>query len=233
MRARNVGWDYRFYDDAAVSQFIRDAYGSNILARFERIDPRYGAARADVFRYLLAYHTGGVYLDIKSTASRPLDELLLPNDRLILAQWPEDAAFDGWGSHDWDFAGRIKGGEFQQWHVICAPGHPYMHAVINAVLRNIDCYIPQMHGCGVNAVLRLTGPIAYTIAMLPLLNAGLHRTAQQHRDLGLDYSMLPANADHKKILVSHYSKLSQPIVHPYFAQKVLGRLYTLYDGLRK
>lgn len=232
LRDRNANWEYRFYDDAAVMQFIRDAYGPAVLARFERIDSRYGAARADLFRYLLAYRVGGVYLDIKSTARRPLDEVIHPTDRLILAQWPQGGRFKGAGIHDWDFAGKIQGGELQQWHIICAPGHPYIYAVIQAVMRNIDSYIPHMHGSGRNAVLRLTGPIAYTLAMLPLMQSNLHRLVADHDELGLDYSVYQENSDHKTLFGAHYTELTHPIVRATVVRRFLSELYKLFVAFR-
>ena len=233
LRDRNAGWEYRFYDDAAMVQFIREAYGPTVFAHFERIDTRYGAARADLFRYLLAYRVGGVYLDIKSTARRPLNEVLHPSDRLVLAQWPRTGRFEGAGIHDWDFAGKIQGGEFQQWHVICAPGHPYMYAVVQAVLRNIECYIPRMHGSGRNAVLRLTGPIAYTLAMLPLMQSNLHRLVAEHGDLGLEYSVFQENIDHKRLFSTHYTDLADPVVHANLFRRSLSDLYRIFDALRR
>ena len=87
LRALNPGWEYRFYDDADIAAFIRENYPPLIWAYYQRIDSRYGAARADLFRYLLMYKVGGVYLDIKSTAMRPLDTVLCPDDRFILSKW--------------------------------------------------------------------------------------------------------------------------------------------------
>ncbi len=76
LKAKNPGWEYRFYDDSDIIKFISTFYGYEILTYFERINPKYGAARADLFRYLLMYIYGGVYLDIKSTFTRPIDEVL-------------------------------------------------------------------------------------------------------------------------------------------------------------
>ena len=233
LRARNPGWDYRFYDDAAMAGFIRDAYGPAVLDYFDRIDPRYGAARADLFRYLLIYRTGGVYLDIKSSVRPPLDELLRPEDQLILAQWTQGGRFEGAGRHDWSLGGKIDGGEFQQWHVMCAPGHPYIHAVIRAVMRNIDCYIPRMHGGGRSAVLLLTGPIAYTLAILPLLQLNKHRFVGGHENIGLDYSIFRDNTGHKELFETHYSDLSAPIVRAGWFRRGLSGLYGIFDWLRR
>jgi hypothetical protein len=232
LRARNPDWEYRFYDDDAVVRFIREAYGPTVLTYFNRIDSRYGAARADLFRYLLLYRVGGIYLDIKSTARRSLDETIAPTDRLILTQWPRNDRFEGAGRHDWEFAGKIEGGEFQQWHLMCPPGHPYIYAVIQAVMRNIDCYIPRMHGSGRNAVLRLTGPIAYTLAILPLLPLNRHLLVTNHEVLGLDYSVYPGNADHKRLFRTHYTELTAPIVRPSRFRFCLSALYGVFDRLR-
>src|ERR1700761_9643839 len=69
MKAANPGWDYRFYDDSDVRDYIASNYGSDFVDYLEALNPRYGAARADLFRYLLMYRDGGVYLDIKSRLS--------------------------------------------------------------------------------------------------------------------------------------------------------------------
>jgi hypothetical protein len=50
LRIGNPGWQYRFDDDAAIESFILTEYGEKILALYRRIDPLYGAARADLFR---------------------------------------------------------------------------------------------------------------------------------------------------------------------------------------
>lgn len=81
--------------------FIKAHYDPGILDVYLRINPVYGAARADFFRYLLMFRVGGVYLDIKSNASQALDRLFHASDRYILAWWPNQPGenFEGWGVH--------------------------------------------------------------------------------------------------------------------------------------
>jgi hypothetical protein len=233
LRNDNPHWEYRFYDDEAVAQFIEKAYGPDILKRFERIDPKYGGARADLFRYLLMYRVGGIYLDIKSSATRPLDEILRPGDRLVLCQWPSTGRFAHAGVYDWYFAGLIEGSEFQQWHLLCAPGHPYIYNVIQAVLRNIDHYVPKLHGVGgKKTVLRLTGPIAYTLAIAPMLPMNQHRRVTDHEVLGLLYSVSDDNEWHKRLFRTHYSDLSTPVVKTGLFGRSLSACFTIYDTLR-
>src|SRR6186997_3096289 len=46
----NPKWEHRLYDDSDIIKFIRHSYGRKILSYYERINPHYGAARADLFR---------------------------------------------------------------------------------------------------------------------------------------------------------------------------------------
>lgn len=225
LKALNPGWEYRFYDDAAIVDFILKNYPPVVLQYFERIDPRYGAARADLFRYLLMYKVGGVYLDIKSTATRPLDEVLLPEDRFLLSEWNnESAGFDAWGKHYElnDFGGR----EFQQWYIACASGHPFLRAVIDNVLHNIDTYIPGLHGTGKPGVLRVTGPIAYSLAIHRIRSAHPHRLVNSQKDLGLQYSVMKVDS-HKTQFKSHYSLQTHSVIKLGFRKSKVTHLYRI------
>src|SRR3954468_19020335 len=77
IREMNPEWEYRFYDDEDILDFIRSNYDSRVLDYFNRIDPLYGASRCDLFRYLLMYKCGGIYIDIKSSFSKPLIGLFM------------------------------------------------------------------------------------------------------------------------------------------------------------
>ncbi len=202
----NPDWRYRFYDNDAAEQFIVQNYGEQVFQLYDRIDARYGAAKADLFRYLLLYRLGGVYLDMKSTIDRPFDRVIRPDDVYLLSQWHNKPGeqYEDWGVHDELSAIGLT--EFQQWHVICAPGHPFLKAVIEAVLRNIRCYTP-LHGFGKSATLRVTGPIAYTLAISPLLASYPHRFMDAAAD-GLRYSIFDNDRSetHRKIMPFHYSQ---------------------------
>jgi inositol phosphorylceramide mannosyltransferase catalytic subunit len=43
LRELHPNWDYRFYDDDDIVQYILALCGEEIFAYFTRIDPRYGA----------------------------------------------------------------------------------------------------------------------------------------------------------------------------------------------
>jgi hypothetical protein len=214
LRGRNPGWEHRLYDDGDMAEFIGHAYGQAVLELFGRLDPAYGAARADLFRYLLMYRMGGLYLDIKSGSHVPLDAVLRPGDRFLLSHWSDrdGAARRQWGSHR-ELAA-LPGGEFEQWYIACAPGHPFLRAVILRVLRNIECYDPFRHGVARKGVLRLSGPIAYSLAIVPLLDRLPHRRWANHGEDGLVYTMVDPADDmaHEAFFAAHYSRLTRPIV---------------------
>jgi len=209
-RALNPGWEHRLYDDVDILEFIRSSYGPRVLAQYDRIDPKYGAARADFFRYLLMYRVGGVYLDIKSALLRPLDAVLLPEDVYVLSPW-RGAQFKGWGNYRIlrPFGGR----EFQQWHIIAAAGHPFLRAVIARVLCHLDAYNPLIHGTGRMGVNWSTGPIAYTLAIAPLLSQHRHRFVGGQDELGFEYTVYgSADRAHKSVFRYHYTDLNEPVV---------------------
>jgi mannosyltransferase OCH1-like enzyme len=235
LRAMNPGWEYRFYDDHDIAEFIKAQYPRWVGKYFERIDPRYGAARADLFRYLLMYKVGGLYLDIKSTATRPLDSVLKPDDRFILSQWYlPNGQFEHSEGFIYDLR-HIPGGEFQQWHILCAPGHPFMKAVIEAVLANIDAYDPYLHQTGKRGVLRVTGPIAYTLAIRRIMADHPHRDLDGRNEIGLEYNVF-GEMNHVKVFKSHYSMQTAPIVRLGPFKRLMSGVYGvaqyLHDRVR-
>lgn len=210
MRSANPGWEHRLYDEAACQAFIAEHYGEVVLDRYLRINPRYGAARGDLVRYLIVYALGGVYLDIKSYFDRPLDSAISEDDAFILAQWSNapDGDNPGFGFHpDVD---DLPGGEYQQWHVIAAPMHPFLRAVIAKVLANIETYRPWRHGVGRNGVFRVTGPIAYTRAILPIVHRHPHKFYADSGMIGLRYS-IGEGYRHLAAFPTHYSLHTEPV----------------------
>jgi mannosyltransferase OCH1-like enzyme len=204
----NEGWAYRLYDDVACARFIKENYDLAIFKRYQSIHQDYGAARADFFRYLLIYKVGGVYLDIKSGCDIPFDTFLTAEDEYLLSHWRDPQ----WGYH----AQFGVEAEFQQWHIMARPGHPFLAAVIEKISENISNYDPITHGVGKHAVINMTGPIAYTKAILPIIRYHSHRIIEAE-GAGLIYSIAPIR--HDRIFKKHYSKVTRPLVGFRYIQK--------------
>ena len=209
----NPNWDHRLYDQKDMRKFVLNCYGDDIIKSFDSINPIYGAARADFFRYLLMYELGGVYLDIKSTCNRRLDDVLSEDDSFVLSQWRNNDGdcYQGWGKHP-EFGVEF---EYQQWHIIAIPRHPFLKSVIATVKTNIDQYNPIRDGVGRIGVLRLTGPIAYTLAIKSIEKLHKHRLVDLI-DFGFKYSIFDdcSTSDLSRLYGNdHYSNLRKPIVN--------------------
>lgn len=231
MQEENPKWRFELYDDDAVIDYIRSEYGGDVLQSYLSINSSYGAARADLFRYLRIYAGGGIYLDIKSRFITPIEENIHPADVLVLSHWSNGPGqvYEGFGLHP-DVAD-IRGGEFQQWHVIAAPKHPILEKVVNCVLANIRRYRPWRFGVSRPGVFRVTGPIAYTRAIVPHLHQHPCRIVPTEADLGLQYSILDGyvHLDHFK---AHYSRHDLPVVDLPSSAKVLAAAYVTTRRLK-
>lgn len=212
LSALNPGWRHVLHTQESVEPYIQAHFESKVLDAYRSINPLYGAARADFFRYLLIYHEGGVYLDVKSGVTTPLDDIIRPGDELLLSHWKNQVGekFEGWGRHP--DAGINS--EFQSWHIIARPRHPLLEAVYRSVLHNIQTYSMRAQGVGKFGVLRTTGPLAYTQAILPLLHAHPHRLFDSDAS-GLVYSTLefdPGQRSHMDLFKQHYTRVKLPLV---------------------
>jgi len=233
VRASQPGWEHRFYDEHEIRRFVREHYGERIAAYLDRISPTYPVVKIDLFKYLLIYQAGGVWLDCKSRPIKPLDETLRPDDRYILSQWRngETDPFPGFGFHK--ELSHMPRGEYEQWYVAAAPGHPFLRAVIERVLRNIDRYNPALNGAGQHGVLRLTGPIPYTFAIEALRPHHPHRLVSDIDEIGLQYSIFGNPYTHRKRLGSHYSDRRDPIVHVGPLTRASGPLIRAAKAVKK
>lgn len=223
IRSKNLKWDLQVYSDEDQIEFIFQNFGKDICNAYLSINPVYGAARADLFRYLAIYKHGGIYLDIKSTCIVPLDYILHSTDHLVLAQWDNQLGqrFEGWGLNSslW----YVSGGEFVNWFFAAVPRHPAVASAINYVLNCISKYDESAGLVGRNGVLMTTGPVAWTHGILAYIRH-LRSTKtpgeipipriEKCKKLQLIYSIFEEEQRdlHHTLFRNHYSKVKEPIV---------------------
>jgi len=186
LKKLNPDWEYTLFNDDLQEEYILKNYGRMMLDTYLKIRPEYGAARADLFRYLLIYKEGGVWLDIKSTIDKPLDETLDIKDEFILSHWGKGKK--KWGLHE-DF--RFEKGsnirEYLQFFIIAKTHHPFLDKIIQQVLKNIREYTIPKFGTGKMGTLRVTGPIVYTNVIYKYRNKFHNRVVNAEEDLGITY----------------------------------------------
>jgi mannosyltransferase OCH1-like enzyme len=137
----NYSYQHCFYDDLDIESFILKNFNDDIFSAYKMLT--IGAAKADLWRYLILYKTGGVYLDIDSVIYNNLDNLIIDENAII--------------SREKNY------GKFVQWCLIYPANHPILKICIDKCIFNIKNKIT-------NDILELTGPIVYTKAINEYFN---------------------------------------------------------------
>ena len=211
-------WEQIIYGDKEIDNFLEKEFGKDhkVTKAYNLINPKYGAARADLFRYLIIYKYGGLYLDMKSCVKGPIPEM--PEDKDM---WVSD-----WGA---DMQGHLfpKKGEYQNWYIYTRKGAPIMKEIIERVVHNIytlhenphininisDSSFKNDEGTETKSkgnVLCTTGPIAMTIA---ILKSKQINTVQDDISINnvLNYYCIKDNYIVPK---DHYSQQTEPLIFP-------------------
>lgn len=112
----NPEYNYAFYDDNDCRAYISANYPAEYLKAYDMVIP--GAYKADVFRYLVLYREGGIYMDCKSSTMVPLRDFI-----------PRNATFAV-------FRDRPDGSLLNSF-MACVPNHPILKIVIDMTIDNI------------------------------------------------------------------------------------------------
>ena len=194
-----------FYDDDDCELLIKNNFNDEIYNTYMKINPSYGAMRADFFRYCVLYLYGGIYLDIKSKITYPLFKLIKKDDICIL-DIPRNN-LEPWRKNE---------PTYEQWLLIFAPRHPYLLAVINQIYRYInDNYSPKIiNGIVLSTkgkILNITGPDSFTKA----INNFINNNKILHRNINYTFFCnLNCDINYRKMYKinnkKHYSELNEP-----------------------
>lgn len=233
----NPDWEYRFYTDADILQYIKTKCDDKALQAYLKIKPEFGAGRADLFRYLVLYNEGGVYMDIKSICIHRLNDVIRNDDTFIVTQWQ-----NGHGQKNQD-AGKyvrlerlgIFDGEYQQWFIICEKKSPIMKHVVDKIIDNILNYRAWYYGrhsYGKLGVLFVTGPVAYTQAIFEVQDKYPIRFERYDIDMGFVYSGL-VKQSHEKILHNHYAQHKTYMINQGNFINFLSFLYVCFNRIAK
>ena len=211
-------WEHIIYSDKDIDDFFDEYFGQDhiITKSYYLINPKYGAARADFFRYVVMYIHGGLYLDSKSCVLAKLPEI--PDDKdMIVSHW-----YNGLPPHENIL--NTGYGEYQNWYIYTRPRASVLIDVINSIIHNIQLQHNNptfMYGIsqiivwgetfGKNVVLYTTGPIAYTLA----IKKSKHVDDVLVRPMG-SYLSYTCNLTllFKSNNKNHYSYQTEPLIKP-------------------
>ena len=151
VRLLNPDFEYLFFDDRQVEEFIDGAFPQYRRVFDSFIVP---IQKYDFFRYLAVYHFGGFYLDMDVFLASSLSELLdcgcvFPFEGLTINAWLRDEHH-----MDWDLGNYAFG---------AAAGHPFLRAVIdNCVRAQTDLCWGQAMGKSIPRIFRAELRVLYT-----------------------------------------------------------------------
>jgi mannosyltransferase OCH1-like enzyme len=195
-----------FYDDNDCDKLIQNNFNDEIYNTYKKINPVYGAMRADFFRYCVLYLYGGIYIDIKSKINIPIFKIINKEDRCIL-DIPR-SNLEPW---------RENLPTYEQWLLIFQSQHPYLLSMINLMYKYInEKYIPSsINGIILSTkgkILNITGPDAFSKAVNNYIfyNSIIHRKVDY-----TSFSSLNHSINYKKMYKinnkKHYSECTEPL----------------------
>jgi len=214
------GYEQIIYGDEEIDEFIKSNFSHRIYSAYKNINPQYGAARADFFRYLIIYLYGGVYLDIKSGPNKDITKIIEQNKGKLITSYgngglpkgifPLQHLYEwrGGGYYDWSPFTNNSYMEYQQYYIISPKGHPVIKKVIQQVVTNIEEGMKNKnyYSSGHISVVAMTGPITYTMI--------IDKYKDKYKDVKI--FRFPLNGrmnhrliDYKSIMKNnHYSKIN-------------------------
>lgn len=136
MQKINSNYTYHLFDDFDMDKFVKNNFDEEIYNCYTMLN--IGAAKADLWRYLILYKNGGVYLDVDSIIHGKLDNILYDDCAVISREKNPN--------------------KYVQWCLMFPAKHPILKLCIDKCIQNIK-------NNTTNDILYLTGPEVYSSAV--------------------------------------------------------------------
>ena len=199
--------EFRFYDDNDCYEFIKNNFEPVVLEAYSKINPIYGAMKADFFRYCVLYKLGGIYIDIKTKIHVPIFNLIRPNDICLLDIPKRLETFR-----------KCAKPTYEQWLLIFVKDHPYLNCMINLMIHYIKHKYNPTKICKQimntkQKIMNITGPDAFAKAIYMSIFKQKHIL---HRHINYDKYFTRAGfinytQMYKINGIKHYSEYNEPL----------------------
>tara|TARA_B100000886_G_C20421972_1_gene492052 strand:+ start:1234 stop:1947 length:714 start_codon:yes stop_codon:yes gene_type:complete len=130
----NPDFKFHIYTDDQLFDFIKSNYDSEIFNAFEKL--KHPVAKADMWRYLVLFKYGGVYLDIDSKFNNAIKTFINDDDEGVISAEKNE-------------------GNYVQWALFYKKGHPILSKTVEYIIANMDSELYK------NDIENLTGPKVY------------------------------------------------------------------------
>lgn len=146
LKEQNPEYNYYLYDDSEMEHFVKENF-PEYYESYNSINNEYIVAKTDFFRYMVVYHHGGVYLDIKSGFKVPLREIINSDDEFVTTAFAEKS---------WPIFEKNV-----QFCIIARKHHQVLKEVLDEVNYRLKNYDYHRDGYGLKGVHNITGPIMF------------------------------------------------------------------------
>lgn len=137
LKKLNPDYEYQYFLDEDIERFVYDNYPGEISDCFDKLNLMVG--KVDLWRYLVLFKNGGIYLDIDSRANISFSKLIKKDDDAVIT-----------------FENYLGTNLFSQFALIFNKNHPALKKVIDIVIENIK------YNKYPNNVIDMTGPGAFS-----------------------------------------------------------------------
>ena len=131
----NSEWEYKFYDYEKIDQFIKEHESQYVYNAFKKINPKYGAVVSDLFRYIIMYHEGGVYMDVKCKTNIPLDNWVHKNKLQVSFTGSTNILLSKY--FDYKIFKNTSPRELGQYFLLFPKKHDILRLLINKICKKI------------------------------------------------------------------------------------------------
>lgn len=209
-------YQFKFYNNQDRVEYIKNNYGERILRSYLKISDDFGPCKADLFRYLLLYKEGGIYLDNKSIIMKNLDSYLDKNHGKLLTAFHEFSLYhkiNFFSPHNtyyyFNKKYNLNHGEFIQWFIASNPGNKMLKKIIEKIIVNIEAEEKRKKKTiyDKGGVLVLSGPVMFTETILE----NDCKDCYVMKNFVNNYVKYKIR-DHKKVNNKHYSKIQNKSV---------------------
>jgi mannosyltransferase OCH1-like enzyme len=158
MKGMNPDYTYRLYTDDEMDEFVNTEFKGEIADCYNKLNII--VAKVDFWRYLILYKYGGVYLDMDSHISVPLNKIIRDEDQAIITAEKNPNIF-------------------AQWALFFNKRHPILKQLIELIVYNINT---NKHP---ECVTKTTGPFAYSTA-IKIYHYSLYNVLFNHESIKPD-----------------------------------------------
>jgi mannosyltransferase OCH1-like enzyme len=181
-RNLNPGVSWVLFDASKLDEYMRINWKEHsiydIYAR-----SKFGAMRADIFRYCILFERGGYYFDISKGCNTPLQHLHSSNSEALITfeKNYRIELFDSGSNYGLLYPKNLVA----QWGFGFVKEHPFLRGVINRIVETSTEYEGRRFKDPKAAIWELTGPQAFTSAIQCSATSKLFGLVEQ---AGIDFN---------------------------------------------